>query len=96
MAKRFLLKARKVVPYVAEYRIKGDLVTFYRGQENGNSHQVWSKHIKGYAVLGESVTLSFRKPTSLVPTMLILYENNEVMESVLKDIEMPYTRIATV
>lgn len=96
MARRFMSKARKSVSYVAEYNIKGDFITFIRGKENGNSQQVWSKRIKGYAILGENVTLSFRKPTSLVPTMLILYENNEVMESVLKDTEIPYTRIATV
>lgn len=90
MARRLVSKARKIVPYVAEYSVKGDLLTYFRGMENDRWLQVWSRRIKGFAIMGETVTLLFRKPTSIVPTMLILHDNNEAVEPILKGLDLPY------
>ena len=92
MARRLVARARKAVPYVAEYNVKGDLITYYRGKEGGKGQQAWSKRIKGFAIVGETVTLLFRKPTSIVPTMLILYDNSEALESVLQRLAIPYEK----
>ncbi|HEY5601713.1 MAG TPA: hypothetical protein VIM41_01240 [Gammaproteobacteria bacterium] len=89
MARRLIAKAKKLVPYDAEYTIKGDLITYYRGKNN-NWQQVWSRRLKGFAIVSKHAILLFRKPTSIQPTMLILYENNEIMESVLKELGVSY------
>jgi len=93
MARRYVARARKVVPYEGEYTIKGDLITYFRGRiVNGEKkwQQVWSRRMQGYAIIANHVTLIFRKPTSLQPRMLILYESNETMESVFQGLGISY------
>jgi len=94
MARRLIAKARKLLPFEAEYDIKGDLITYYRGKDN-ERQQAWSRQIGGFAILGENVTLLFRKPTSLLPKMLILYEDIESMEPVLKNLDIAYKAIVS-
>ena len=89
MARRLVAKARKQVPYLAEYMFKGDLVSYYRSKDEQWS-QVWTRRLKGSAVMGEHVTLFFKKTTSLFPIMLILYDNNDALELVLKDVGIEY------
>jgi len=83
MAARLVAKARKRVPYEAQYDIKGDLMTYYCGKDN-NWQQLWCRRLKGFAIVGGNATLFFRKPTSIQPTMLILYENNQALVGVLE------------
>jgi hypothetical protein len=92
LARKMLAKARKILPYEAEYIIRGDLITYYRGKDN-NWRLLWSRRMKGFAIMGKHATLFFRKPTSIFPAMLILHSNNEAMESVLKNIDMTYETI---
>lgn len=92
MARRFVSKARKAVPYEVEYNFRGDLVTCFREKDN-NWKQVWSKRLKGFAIMGETVTLLFRNPNSILQKMLILHESSEALEAVLKDLEIPYKKL---
>ena len=85
MARRFVKKALKQIPFEAEYVIRGDSVTYYRRKEE-RWNQIWSRRIKGFAIQSDKVTLLFRKPTSLVPYMLVMHEDRQVMESVLKEL----------
>jgi len=92
LAKRMVAKARKYAPYDAEYCIKGDLVSYFRGKDK-QWQQLWSRRLKGYAVISEHATVFFRKPTSIQPTMLILYDSHDVTESVLMELGLPYKMI---
>lgn len=89
MARRYLSQARKLIPYDAEYIIKGDLISYYRGKDE-KWKQLWSRRLKGYAVIGTYATILFKKPTSIIPAMLILYDNNDAIETVVKELGMSY------
>jgi len=91
LARRLIASARKQVPFDAKYEINGDLVTYSRGKDD-QWQQVWRRKIKGFALLGKNASLLFRKPTSLVPTMVVLYHDHEAMESVLKGLDMVYKK----
>ena len=93
MAKRYLSQARKLIPYDAEYIIKGDLISYYRGKDE-DLKQLWSRRLKGYAVIGTYATILFKKPTSILPTILILYDNNEAIEAVVKELGITHKMLA--
>jgi hypothetical protein len=50
----FTKKARELAPYQAKYIIKGDLITYNRGNS-----LAWTKKLKGVAIHGQSATLLF-------------------------------------
>lgn len=89
LAIRMVAKANKLAPYVAEYIIKGDLILYCRGKDE-QWQQLWSRRLKGYAVMGKHATLLFRKPTSIQPTMLILYDDEGAILSILKELGISY------
>ncbi|MGB5397346.1 MAG: hypothetical protein WBN96_09365, partial [Gammaproteobacteria bacterium] len=84
LASRCVKAARKAVPFRAEYDIKGDLVTYYRGKDD-NWKLAWSRKLKGVAVHGKSVTVFFRKWTSIQPIMILLHEDFTAIKSVLTE-----------
>jgi hypothetical protein len=88
-AGRMLAHARKQTPFDAKYEVNGDRISYARGRDD-QWQPVWSRQAKGFALLGRNATLLFRKPTSLVPTMLVLHHDREAMESVLKGLGMAY------
>lgn len=89
LARRLIASARKKVPFDAKYEINGDIIRYSRGKDD-QWQQAWSRKAKGFALLGRNATLLFRKPTSLIPTMIILHHDHEDMESTLKDLGMDY------
>ena len=92
MARRYVSRGRKRVPYEIEYTIRGDLITAFRGKED-SWKQAWSTRLKGFAIMGKTVTLLFRKPNSIVQKMLIIHENSDALESVLKDLDIPCRKL---
>ena len=89
MARSFLAKAKKIVPYEVEYLIKGNLVTYYRGKDD-KWKQVWNAQLKGCAILGKHCAVFFRKSTSYIPMVLIYYDSDQAIESVLKHLKVDY------
>lgn len=83
MARRMLAHARKQLPFDAKYEVHGDLISYSRGKDD-QWQRVWRRKAKGFALLGRNAALLFRRPTSLIPTMLILHHDHEAMASVLK------------
>jgi hypothetical protein len=92
LARRVVKKGRKIVPYEVEYDIKGDLASFYR-HNAGHWKLVGSGRLKGYAIVGKTITLVFRKPKSLFHKMLFIHESSEDLEGVFKDVKLSYTRV---
>jgi uncharacterized protein YjeT (DUF2065 family) len=92
MARRYVGRARKRAPFEAEYTFRGDLVSCYR-EKDGRHKQAWSRRIRGHAVLGQHVALVFRKPTSLMPRMLILCANPQALSTALGDLGIEHGRV---
>jgi len=92
MARRFVSRARKAAPYNTEYSFRGDLISCFR-EKDGQHKLAWSRRMRGYAILGQYVALVFRKSTSLIPTMLILYENPGVLSTTLGDLGVEFEQI---
>jgi len=83
LARKCVKAARKAAPFQAEYDIKDDLITYYRG--NDVWVLAWSRRLKGVAVHGESTTLFFRKWRSIQPIMVVLHEDFSSIAEVLND-----------
>jgi hypothetical protein len=93
LAKKCVKKARKLTPFQAEYDIKGDLISYYRGQDDVWK-LAWSRRLKGVAIQGQSATLFFRKWTSIQPTIVILYEGSSPLETILSHLNIEFRSIA--
>jgi uncharacterized protein YjeT (DUF2065 family) len=91
LARRIISRARPHVPFGAEYAIEGDSISYCR-VKGDKRQQLWKRRLKGYAVIGKHATLFFRKPTSIQPTMLVMHDNNEVMQSILSGLVISYTK----
>jgi len=92
LARRMVAQARKLLPFDAKVELTGDLISYSRGKD-GQWKQIWSRKPKGFAVLGRNVALLFRKPTSLIPTMLVLHRDPEAMEPVLKHLGLGFKKV---
>jgi len=89
MARRFVARARKQAPFDAKYEVEGDRINYYRGRAD-QWKRVWGGKAKGFALVGRNVTLLFRKPTSLMPRMLILCDDPNAVATVLTRLGMEY------
>lgn len=93
LAKKCVKAARKAAPYEAEYDIKGDLISYYRGQ-NDDWQLAWSRKFKGVAIHGKSTTLFFRKWTSIQPIMVVLHKDFDTFEKVFTDLNIEFRPIS--
>jgi hypothetical protein len=84
ISRRCVKKARKLAPYQAEYDIKENLITCYRGK-NDILKLAWTGKLKGVAIHGKLATIFLKKWTSIQPTMVILHEDFYPLETVLKN-----------
>lgn len=82
---RVMKQARKLTPFIAEYDIKGDLITYYRGKDN-NWNIAWNRKLKGIAYQGYTQTVIFKKATSFYPVIIILHADSKPMQKVLKEL----------
>lgn len=89
LAKKCVKAARNAAPYEAEYDIKGNLISYYRGQDD-NWQLAWSRKLKGVAIHGKSTTLFFRRWTSIQPTMVVLHKDFETFANVLADLNIEF------
>lgn len=92
LAKKCVKAARKAAPFQAEYEIKGDLISYYRGQDE-NWSLAWSRKARGVAIHGKAVTIFFRKWTSIQPVMVVLHRDFSVFEKVLTELDIEYRSI---
>jgi hypothetical protein len=82
--------ARRLVPFELDYDLKGDLLVYSRGKD-GAWRLVWHRVLRkfqphGLAVQSASVTAIFRRPSSLVPSVVILQQSREWPATVLREI----------
>jgi hypothetical protein len=91
-AKRAMRAARRLVPFEADYDLKADLLVYSRGKD-GAWQLAWSRMLRkfqprGLAVQSANVTVIFRRPTSLIPSVVILQQSREWPADVLREIEI--------
>ena len=84
LAARSVKQARKLVPFTAEYDIKGGSVTYYR-EKDGELKLAWTRKIKGVAIQSERATIVFRKWTSFVPSIVLLHADVELTKVALRE-----------
>jgi hypothetical protein len=89
-AERAVRAARRLAPFEADYDLKGDLLVYSRGKD-GAWRLAWSRMLRkfqprGLAVQSASITVIFRRPLSLMPTVVILQQSREWPASVLGEI----------
>lgn len=82
-ARSCVKNAKKLAPFEAEYDIEDELISYYRWHGNIKTH-VWSRKLRGVAIHGTSVTLFFKKWTSVSPIMVILHQDFDAIKPVLE------------
>ena len=88
-AARLVRGARQQAPFEAAYELKEDLFSYERGK-NGQSRRVWQRQLskyraRGLAFHGASVSAIFRRPTSFLPSVVILKDDSDWLAQVLKE-----------
>ena len=104
LADKRLRAARRLAPYEADYDLKGDLLIYTRCKD-GEWRLAWFRALgkyraRGLAVQADSITAVFRRPSSLVPSILILQSDRDWTGQVLREagvtvITQPRTESAT-
>ena len=79
-----LKKAKRSVPFSAEYDFRGELATYHRTKD-GTSKFVWARRLSGYRRTGKGFTLVFKKENSLFPSQIVLHDPSEEFESFLDE-----------
>ncbi len=73
-AASMLRMAKKTLPFKAEYELRDDAITYYRGGST-NKKPAWTRTLKHYYLSGQRATLLYKKETSLYPYILIMHES---------------------
>lgn len=89
LAKRCVKHAKAMLPYHAQYEIKGDLISYYRKQQttpdnNEKWYFVWNRRMCQYAVQAGLVTVFFKQAKSIQPKIIVLHENPNELKSRIK------------
>ena len=87
---RVMREASRLAPFEADYELKGDLMVYCRGKD-ANWRLGWSRNLGkirpgGHAVQAESLTVLFRKPTSVLPWAVILQQGREWPAAVMQEL----------
>jgi hypothetical protein len=95
-AARGVRDARRMAPFAADYEYKTDVLTYARGKDD-KWQFVWARPLgrfreRGRVVHGQSVSAVFRRPGSLLPSMIILNNDPAWTAQVLQDAGLDGTR----
>jgi len=85
-------QAKKLVPFEAEYHIDGESISYYRFR-NGERQLVWAKKLKGVAVHSKSITLFFKKRTTLSPIMVVLHRDFNQLKPALEQQNIEFIQL---
>lgn len=88
-AARGVRDARRMAPFDADYEYKTDVLTYARGK-HGKWQFVWARPLgkfrdRGRVVHGQSVSVVFRRPGSLLPSVIILNNDPAWTAGILSD-----------
>lgn len=84
---RHMSKAHRLQPYTAEYMLKGNLLTCFRCVDD-DWKVYFFKKLSGVAFQGDSVTVVFKKHTSIHPYLLVFHHNSKMLRSALEHLNL--------
>jgi len=87
IAAKCVRQARNQVPYIAEYKIDNDKITYYRVKDEVSKKE-WTRKLKGVSFQGNNATVFFRKWTSFIPKIVILHEDIEPIKKALNNAQI--------
>ena len=73
MARRMLKTARRMVPFTAEYELRGRSLVYYRRRDDATTFS-WARNLDGLGVKGNGFTLFFKKETTVYPHILVMHD----------------------
>jgi hypothetical protein len=89
-ADKGLRMARNLAPFEADYDLKGDLLIYTRGGKDqwqlGWSQALAKFRVGGVAVQMPSITVIFKRSSSLMPAVLILQQGRDWTGEILRDV----------
>lgn len=93
LAKKCVKQADGMVPFKAQYEIKGDLISYYRkqpGDEASSDHWqfVWNRTMAGYAVHSNHATVFFKTEKSIQPKIIVLHKDVRELQAVLSSLNI--------
>lgn len=77
-----LKKAKRSVPFEAEYDFRDDLVVYFRRREE-HSDLVWSRHLKGLSLSCDGFTLLYKKEKAVSPYLILLHPPSSELDAYL-------------
>ncbi|TDR23740.1 hypothetical protein [Marinicella litoralis] len=86
LAKRCVKQAKGMLPFQAQYEIKGDLISYYRKQPTSDEgheqwHFVWNRKMCRYAVQSALVTVFFKQAKSIQPKIIVLHDKPDELKA---------------
>ena len=78
LAKKCVKQAAAMVPFTAQYEIKGHLVSYYRSRTQVDDDQtewqfVWNRPMAGFACVAQHATVFFKSTKGFQPRIIILH-----------------------
>lgn len=88
-ARKMLRVAKKLLPYEAHYEFSGDSVSYYRKKKD-SSELVWTRELKGFAIVHQHVTLFYNRPNGIAVRILIMHEDPQPMVTILTTLNINF------
>ncbi|MGJ8663749.1 MAG: hypothetical protein ACSHWU_08860 [Marinicella sp.] len=90
LAIKCVKQAKRMLPFVAQYEIKGRSISYYRAKNNHDNGElewqfVWNRSMNAYAIQAKSVTVFFKKASSIIPKIIVLHQEAETFEHILEN-----------
>ncbi len=93
LAKKCVKQADGMVPFQAQYEIKGNLISYYRKQPEADETSehwqfVWNRKMAGFAVHSRHATVFFKKERSIQPTIIVLHHGASEVQRILSSLNI--------
>jgi len=82
LAKSIMKNVHENTPYSGEYELKHPILNYYRLKSDGKELR-WSKPLKGVAIHGETITVIYKKWTSIAPKFVLFKNQSDAFNEIL-------------
>ncbi len=96
LAKKCVKQADGMVPFKAQYEIKGDLISYYRSQPSEGVNKdrwqfVWNRTMAGHVIQSSHATVFFKTQKSIQPKIIVLHNDMLDLQKILQDLNIKTT-----
>ncbi|WP_223786895.1 hypothetical protein [Marinicella meishanensis] len=94
LAKKCVKQAAGMVPFLAQYDIKGDQISYHRKQPANEDQAerwlfVWNRTLAGFAGTAEHATVLFKSNRAIQPRIIVLHQDAEPFRTLLAGLQIP-------